>query len=105
MFPRKTEHGAKQELPASSAHPFYAQLNQLLESEKFDEFAETACQQFYAKKMGRPSLTPGIRHFPGIGLDERSLNRSTVSRNRRLIALETREQVFGFVLRVIAARG
>jgi transposase len=125
---------AKQELPASAAHPFYARLNELLEAEKFDEFAEAACQQFYAKKMGRPSLTPGIyfrsllvgyfegidsergiawraadslgiRHFLGIGLDERSPDHSTISRTRRLIALETHEQVFGFVLRVIAARG
>jgi hypothetical protein len=51
---------AKHELLASAAHPFYARLNQLLEAEKFDEFAEAACQQFYAKKVGRPSLTPGI---------------------------------------------
>jgi len=125
---------AKQELPASAAHPFYTRLNELLEAEKFDEFAEAACQQFYAKKMGRPSLTPGIyfrallvgyfegidsergiawratdslgvRHFLGIGLDERSPDHSTLSRTRRLIAVETHEQVFGFVLRVIAARG
>ncbi len=47
----------------------------------------------------------GIRHFLGIGLDERSPDHSTISRTRRLIALESHEQVFGFVLRVIAARG
>ena len=51
---------AQQELPASAAHPFYTRLNELLDAEKFDEFAEAACKQFYAKKMGRPSLTPGI---------------------------------------------
>jgi transposase len=125
---------AKQELSASAAHPFYERLNGLLESEKFDEFAESACRQYYAPKMGRPGLTPGIyfrcllvgyfegidsergiawrasdslgiRHFLGIGLDERSPDHSTISRTRRLIALETHEQIFGFVLRVIAARG
>lgn len=125
---------AKQELPASAAHPFYERLNGLLESEKFDEFAESACQQYYAEKMGRPGLTPGIyfrcllvgyfegidsergiawraadslgiRHFLGIGLDERSPDHSTISRTRRLIAVETHEQVFGFVLRVLATRG
>jgi hypothetical protein len=37
---------AKQELPASAAHPFYTRLNELLEAEKFDGFPETACQQF-----------------------------------------------------------
>jgi len=125
---------AKQELPASVSHPFYERLNGLLDAEKFDTFAESACQQYYAEKMGRPGLTPGIyfrcllvgyfegidsergiawraadslgiRHFLGIGLDERSPDHSTISRTRRLIALETHEQVFGFVLRMIAARG
>ena len=125
---------AKQELPVSAAHPFYDRLNGLLESEKFDEFAEAACRRFYAAKMGRPGLAPGIyfrcllvgyfegidsergiawraadslgiRQFLGIGLDERSPDHSTISRTRRLIALETHEEVFGFVLRVIAARG
>jgi hypothetical protein len=51
---------AKQELSASAAHPFYERLNGLLESEKFDEFAESACQQYYDEKMGRTGLTPGI---------------------------------------------
>lgn len=53
---------AKQELPASGAHPFYAGLNGLLDAEKFDTFAESACQRYYAEKMGRPGLTPG-KHF------------------------------------------
>jgi transposase len=121
---------AQQELPASAAHPFDTRLNELLDAEKFDEFAEAACRQFYAKKIGRPSLTPGIsfraplvgyfegidsergiawrasdspgiRHFLGTRLDERSPDHSTLSRTRRLIAVETHEQVFGFVLRVV----
>lgn len=125
---------AKQELPASAAHPFYERLNGLLEAENFDQCAESACQQYYAGKMGRPGLSPGIyfrcllvgyfegidsergiawrasdslgiRHFLGIGLDERSPDHSTISRTRRLIALETHKQIFGFVLRVIASRG
>ena len=125
---------AAEELPTSAAHPFYGRLNGLLEEAKFDEFVEAECQRYYADKMGRPGLTPGIyfrcllvgyfegidsergiawraadslgiRQFLGIGLDERSPDHSTISRTRRLIALETHEQVFGFVLRVIAARG
>jgi transposase len=80
--------------------------------------------------MGQPSLAPGIcfrallvgsfegidsergiawratdslgaGHFPGIGLDKRSPDHSTLSRTRRLIAVEAHEQVFGFVLRVV----
>ncbi|MCA2968232.1 MAG: transposase [Acidobacteriaceae bacterium] len=125
---------AKQELPASAAHPFYTRLNELLDAEEFDEFAAAACKHFYAKKRGRPSLTPGLYfrallvgyfegidsergiawrasdslgtgHILGIGLDERSPDHSTLSRTRRMIDVETHEQVFGFVLRVIAARG
>jgi transposase len=51
---------ARQELPASAALPFYTRFNELLEAEEFDEFAEAAGKQFYAKKTGRPSLTPGL---------------------------------------------
>jgi len=35
---------AKHKLPASAAHPFYTRLNELLDAEKFDEFAEAACK-------------------------------------------------------------
>jgi transposase len=127
---QETSGIAKQESPASAAHPFSTRLNELLAAEKFDEFAEAACQQFYAKKMGRPSITPaiycrallvsyfegidsergiawqatdslGLRHFLGIGLDERSPDHPTPSRTRRLIAVETQEQVLGVVLRVV----
>ena len=47
------------ELVTGPGHPFYARLNELLDQEKFDEFAEAECAQFYADKNGRPSLTPG----------------------------------------------
>ena len=125
---------AVQELPMSAGHPFYGRLNTLLDIEQFDVFVEAQCRQYYAGKMGRPGLTPGIyfrclivgyfegidsergiawrasdslaiRQFLGIGLDERSPDHSTISRTRRLISLETHEQVFSYVLRLIAARG
>jgi len=38
----------------------YQRLNELLEAERFDEFVETRCAEFYAEKNGRPSLTPGF---------------------------------------------
>lgn len=47
------------ELATAPGHPFYKRLNELLDQEKFDEFAEKECAQFYADKNGRPSLTPG----------------------------------------------
>jgi transposase len=122
------------ELATAPGHPFYKRLNELLDQEKFDEFAENECAQFYADKNGRPSLTPGtyfrslligyfegidsergiawrvadslgLRQFLQIGLDEKTPDHSTISRTRRLIALETHRKVFGWVLGLLADRG
>jgi transposase len=122
------------ELPTAPGHPFYKRLNELLDQEKFDEFAEKECAQFYADKNGRPSLTPGtyfrslligylegidsergiawraadslgLRQFLQIGLNERTPDHSTISRTRRLIDIETHRKVFGWVLGVLADRG
>ena len=122
------------ELPTAPGHPFYKRLNALLDQEKFDEFAEKECAQFYADKNGRPSLTPGtyfrslligyfegidsergiawraadslgLRQFLQIGLDESTPDHSTISRTRRLIDIETHRKVFGWVLGVLADRG
>jgi transposase len=49
---------AHTELPRTVAHPFYEQLNRLLEEREFDEFVEQQCERFYAERMGRPSLVP-----------------------------------------------
>src|SRR6266498_3442506 len=48
------------ELARGPAHPFYQRLNELLDSEKFDEFVEKECAGFYADNNGRPSLAPGM---------------------------------------------
>ncbi len=60
------------EIRATAAHPFYARLNELLESNGFDPFVEEQCQRFYAGKMGRPSLTPGPTFALG-GVGKREL--------------------------------
>ncbi len=125
---------AHTELATAPGHPFYQRLNELLESERFDEFVEGRCAKFYAAKYGRPSLTPGIyfrslligyfegieaergiawrladslalRRFVGIALDEYTPDHSTISRTRRLIDLDTHREVFGWVLGVLADRG
>src|SRR5260370_40814069 len=61
------------ELARAPGHPFYKRLNELLDGEKFDEFAESECARFYAHNNGRPSLPPGtyfrlllIGYFEGI---------------------------------------
>jgi transposase len=122
------------ELPVSPGHPFYAKLNTILDEAGFDRFAEAECQQFYAPVMGRPSLPPGryfrlllvgyfegldsergiawraadslaVRSFVGLGLDTPAPDHSTISRTRRLIALETHRAVFTWVQERLAATG
>lgn len=125
---------ANAELARSPGHPFYQRLNELLDEEKFDLFVEGLCGKFYAAKMGRPSLVPGIyfralligyfegidsergiawrladslalRQFVRISLTETTPDHSTISRTRRLIDLETHREVFGWALGLLADRG
>jgi transposase len=52
---------ANQELPRSRGHVFYDRVNEILKSEKFDEFAEKECVSFYkSETRGRPSTAPGV---------------------------------------------
>src|SRR3989441_2905985 len=125
---------ASTDLPVSPGHPFYARLNALLDEAGFDRFAEEQCRQFYAPVMGRPGLPPGryfrlllvgyfegldsergiawraadslaVRNFVGLGLDTVAPDHSTISRTRRLIALETHRAVFTWVQDQLAAAG
>ncbi len=122
------------ELPKSGGHPFYRRLSELLDEHDFDTFVEGLCEKFYAVKMGRPSLTPGIyfrtlligyfegidserglawriadslslRRFLAIELDEQAPDHSTISRTRRLIDVETHREVFTWALRLLAREG
>ena len=125
---------AHTELPQTVAHPFYEQLNRLLEERGFDDFVEQCCAGFYAERMGRPSLAPGryfrlllmgyfegidsergmawraadslaLRSFLGVGLEEMPPDHSTISRTRRLIDVETHQVVFRWVLELLAEKG
>jgi len=122
---------AATEMPATPAHPFYRKLNEVLNSNGFDGFAEELCLKFYAERMGRPSLAPAVyfrtlligyfegidsergiawrladsvslKSFCGYALADATPDHSTISRNRRLIDLETHEEVFTWVLKVLA---
>jgi len=119
------------ELPRSAAHPFYDRVNELLNEHGFDDFVEKRCRKFYSEKMGRQSLAPavyfrllligyfegidsergiawrladslGVRQFAGYALTDATPDHSTISRNRRLIDLETHREIFTWVLRVLA---
>jgi transposase len=125
---------AAADLPRVASHPFYEKLNQVLAADGFDAFVEGLCQKFYAPTMGRPSLQPGryfrllllgyfegidsergiawrcgdslsLRAFVGYALQETTVDHSTISRTRRLIDLETHQEVFNWVLTLLAKRG
>lgn len=118
----------------SAGHVFYDKLNAVLAGHGFDEFVEARCERFYAGKMGRPSLEPGVyfrmlligyfegidsergiawrcrdslslRQFLGYPLEKNPPDHSTVSRTRRLIDVETHLEVFTFVLKVLGENG
>lgn len=115
-------------------HPFYEQLNGVLEQAGFDEFCEAECAKFYHGKLGRPSLAPGVyfrmlligffegigsergiawrvadslslRRFLKYGLNEATPDHVTISRTRRLIEERTHQAVFTWVLSEVAKRG
>jgi Transposase and inactivated derivatives len=122
------------DMAVGPGHPFYVRLNEVLDGEGFDAFVEEQCARFYADKLGRPGLTPGIyfrslmigyfegieaergiawrlkdslslRRFLGIALDEDTPDHSTISRTRRLIDVETHRQIFSWVLGLLADQG
>src|ERR1700704_7209072 len=44
----------------TAGHPFYEELNKVLNQAGFDAFCEQQCRRFYHKRLGRPSLAPGV---------------------------------------------
>ena len=121
-------------LARSPGHPFYERVNTLLAEEGFDAFVEERCASFYAAKMGRPSMPPGVyfrllmvgyfegigsereiawrcadslslRSFLGYDLEQGTPDHSTLSRTRRLLDLETHREVFSWMLSALGRRG
>lgn len=118
----------------SPGHPFYQRLNRLLDEHGFDRFVQSRCKAFYADTMGRPSIPPGVyfrmlligyfegidsergiawrcadslglRQFLGYGLDKRTPDHSSLSVIRGRIDMETHQEVFQWVLKVLAKSG
>ena len=119
------------DIPRGPGHPFYKRLNKILAEHRFDRFVEDLCEGFYAEKMGRPSIPPGVyfrmlmvglfegidsergiawrcadslslKEFLGYAVREGTPEHSTVSRTRRLISLESHQEVFAWILGVLA---
>ena len=120
-----------QRLAKGPGHPFYARLNAVLSQHGFDSHVEGLCAKFYAAVRGRPSLPPAVyfrllligyfegidsergiawrvadsltlREYLGLEVTQEPPNHSTISRNRRLIDVETHQEVFTWVLGVLA---
>lgn len=101
----------------SQSHPFYRAVNRVLADQGFDRYVQGLCSKFYAEKIGRPGLVPGIyfrslllgffegidsergiawrsadslslRDFLGVPASKLTPDHSTISRTRRLIDLE-----------------
>lgn len=118
------------EIPESPGHPFYEYLNGLLSKHDFDSFCQEKCKSYYAEKMGRPGLPPenyfrllligffegldsergiawrckdslSLRAFLGYGLTDAVPDHSTLSRTRRLIDLETHQEIFQKILEIL----
>ena len=115
-------------------HRFYQRLNAVLNEAGFDGFCEERCREFYHRKLGRPSLAPGVyfrllligffegidsergigwrvadslslRRFLNYGLEEATPDHVTISRTRRLLDEATHQAVFTWVLTEVARRG
>ena len=122
------------EMPRSPGHVFYDRLQEVLIAGGFDGFVETACQPYYAPKMGAPSLPPGryfrmhmVGYFEGIASErgiawrcsdsmslrdflrlenrEKVPDHSWLSKTRGRLPHEVHETVFGWVLKLVAEQG
>jgi len=121
-------------IPEAPGHPFYRRLNALLAEAGFDAFVEDLCQRFYHESIGRPGIPPGVyfrmlligyfegvdsergiawrcadslalRSFLGYALTETTPEHSSLSVIRNRIDLETHQEVFAWILKVLAAKG
>jgi transposase len=123
-----------EQIAKPASHPFYAKVNEVLAAHGFDRKVEHLCRRYYKPVKGRPSLAPGVyfrllligysegidsergiawrvadslslREFLGFSVTEQTPDHSTISRTRRLYALETHKAVFRWCIRVLAAEG
>ena len=125
---------ATRDVVAGPGHPFYLRLNKLLADHGFDRFVEGLCQRFYAERLGRPSIPPGVyfrmlmvgyfegidsergiawrcadslglREFLGYCLRQKTPDHSSLSIIRSRLDLESHQEVFCWVLKVLGEKG
>jgi transposase len=122
------------ELPRSPGHPFCQKLNQLLRASDFDRFCEKLCVPYYAERLGRPSLPPGVyfrmllvgyfegidsqrgiawrcsdslalREFLRLRARQQTPDHSTLTVIRKRLPVEVHDQVFAKVLSIAQEKG
>ena len=122
------------DLPKSPGHPFYRKLNEVLRENGFDRFCEDLCAPYYADKMGRPSIPPGVyfrmllvgyfegidsqrgiawrcsdslalREFLRMKAREASPDHSSLTVIRKRLPVEVHEAVFAKVLAIAQEKG
>jgi hypothetical protein len=125
---------ATADLPPARAHPFYQRLNRLLDEVGFDPFVENVCGPYYADRIGRPGIPPGVYfrmlfvgYFEGLdsqrGIawrcgDSRALQaflgylpheatpeHSSLTKVRQRLPEVVHEEVFAWVLHLADAKG
>src|SRR3979490_687075 len=122
------------EMPRSPGHVFYDRCQEALSAGGFEVFVETACQPYYAPKMGAPSVPPGryfrmhmVGYFEGIPSErgiawrcsdsmslrdflrlenrEKVPDHSWLSKTRGRLPQGSHEKVCGWVLQLVAEQG
>lgn len=121
-------------LARSASHDFYERLNAVLAAAGFDDYVEPLCAPYYVEGKGRPSIPPGtyfrmllvgffegldsergidwrvsdslsLRPFLGYDLEQSTPDHSTLSRTRQRLPVEVHQEVFSWILRVLAKAG
>ncbi|MFB3111678.1 MAG: transposase [Gemmatimonadales bacterium] len=125
---------ASTSMPRSPGHPFYRQLNRLLDDAGFDEKVESLCKPLYVEGRGRPSIPPGVyfrmllvgyfegidsqrgiawrcadsrslQEFLGLGPTDRSPDHSSLTRVRKRLPVEIHAEAFALVVRIARDKG
>ena len=125
---------ASTSMPRSPGHPFYRQLNVLLDEAGFDDRVEQLCKPHYAESCGRPSIPPGVyfrmllvgyfegidsqrgiawrcsdsrslQEFLGLGPTDRSPEHSSLTRVRKRLPVEIHAEAFALVVGIARDKG
>jgi len=124
---------ATSDLPVTAGHPFYSKLNEIFDKHGFDKYVDELAAPFY-KEGGRPGIPVGdyfrmmmigffevlgsereiafrvadslsLRFFLGLGLSDPTPDHSSLSVIRHRLSEEVHQQVFQFVLTILAREG